>query len=82
MCQFVLFMVSFDIDPQIQTVKVRDAELVPVAVKYKVGIVETKGPDRIGNRAASLVYKVHGEAKASGELVVRDQTQIVGLVEI
>ena len=82
MGQFVLFMISFNVDAEIQADVVRYAECIAVAVKNVVRIVVIELPDRIGYGSSGLIGKVQGGTVAPGKLIIRNQADVVGTVVI
>lgn len=81
-CQFILPVVSFDIESEIEPVIIGYTGLVAVAVHHVIGIVESIGPHGIGYRTPGLVGKVHGNAVPAGELIITDQAKVMRLIKI
>src|SRR6056297_1677824 len=82
MRQFVLFVIPLDIEAQIQTVKIWNPKFVTVTKSYKIRIVKSECSYGIGYGSTGLVHKIGRYTVPPTELIVRDQTYIMGLIKV
>ena len=82
MCKLVLSVIPFNIHSEVQPIKIGDPEGISVAVHYHIRIVKSKRANRVGYRTACLVYEIRRNTITPCKPVVRNQADIVWLVEI
>ena len=82
MREFFDFMVSFNINSNIQAIIVGYSELVSIAVEYKLRIIIGVLSDGVGNRSARLVCKIRRNTIAFRQFVIGDNAKVVGLIKI
>lgn len=82
MRQFIQFVVSFNVYPQIQPEVIRYSKLVTVAVQHLFLTRENISANGIGYGPARLVGKISRKTESFCELIICYQREIVWLIII
>ncbi len=82
MGELILFVISLYIKAYVQSIIIRNPELISVPKQNKLGIIKYEIPYRYSNRSSGLINEVSRETVTIRQLKISHKTEVMRLVEI